>query len=223
MVNTPVPTMLPMTSPVAEVSPRACDFSWLRGERVSPGGAACGAGGGTEGHRVPFLCHSRRQAQARCTSDCGGRSPDSAGTKSERRAHPGRRRPSSPAMAMRKLHSEAHRATVARPVDTAEPRARRLGKCGAGRCHLVTRDGIASRCVVLTDVSSAMELRHQGLERRSMAAQGSGSDEVLQADSTPRSWCSTKGNLVVRRGASGGVTDHTATGWSGALGTSAMI
>jgi hypothetical protein len=45
-----------------------------------------------------------------------------------------------------------------------------------------------------------------------MAAQGSGSDEVLQADSTPRSWCSTKGNLVVRRGASGGVTDHTATG-----------
>jgi len=31
--------------PGAEVSPRACDFSWLRGERVSPGGAACGGGG----------------------------------------------------------------------------------------------------------------------------------------------------------------------------------
>ena len=32
MVNTPVPTMLPMTSPVAEVSPSAWAFSWFRGD-----------------------------------------------------------------------------------------------------------------------------------------------------------------------------------------------
>ena len=32
MVNTPVPTMLPITSPVADVSPRAWAFSRLRGD-----------------------------------------------------------------------------------------------------------------------------------------------------------------------------------------------
>ena len=32
MVNTPVPTMLPMTSPVAEVSPNAWAFSLFRGD-----------------------------------------------------------------------------------------------------------------------------------------------------------------------------------------------
>ena len=35
MVNTPVPTMLPMTSPVAEVSPRACAFCRLRSDSVA--------------------------------------------------------------------------------------------------------------------------------------------------------------------------------------------
>ena len=42
MVNTPVPTMLPMTSPVAEVSPRAWAFFWFRGDSwsVSTGGTA---------------------------------------------------------------------------------------------------------------------------------------------------------------------------------------
>ena len=32
MVNTPVPMMLPMTRPVAEVSPSARAFSWFRGD-----------------------------------------------------------------------------------------------------------------------------------------------------------------------------------------------
>jgi hypothetical protein len=32
IVNTPVPMMLPMTRPVADVSPRARAFSWLRGD-----------------------------------------------------------------------------------------------------------------------------------------------------------------------------------------------
>ena len=36
MVNTPVPTMLPMTSPVAEVRPNAWAFFWLRGDSGGP-------------------------------------------------------------------------------------------------------------------------------------------------------------------------------------------
>ena len=32
IVNTPVPTMLPMTSPVAEVNPKAWAFSSFRGD-----------------------------------------------------------------------------------------------------------------------------------------------------------------------------------------------
>jgi hypothetical protein len=39
MVNTQVPTMLPMTSPVAEVRPRECALVRLRGERGGPGGS----------------------------------------------------------------------------------------------------------------------------------------------------------------------------------------
>ncbi len=36
MVNTPVPMMLPITRPVADVSPRARAFCWFRGD--IPGG-----------------------------------------------------------------------------------------------------------------------------------------------------------------------------------------
>jgi len=52
MVNTPVPTMLPMTSPVAEVSPRACALLWFRGESGWSGGM--GPELGVEGG-PPFL------------------------------------------------------------------------------------------------------------------------------------------------------------------------
>ncbi|BBY65826.1 hypothetical protein MHEL_40690 [Mycolicibacterium helvum] len=38
MVKTPVPTMLPTTSPVADVKPRARDLSWSRGELAAVGG-----------------------------------------------------------------------------------------------------------------------------------------------------------------------------------------
>ncbi len=38
MVNTPVPTMLPMTSPVAEVSPREWALAWFRGDTGRSGG-----------------------------------------------------------------------------------------------------------------------------------------------------------------------------------------
>jgi hypothetical protein len=37
--------MLPMTNPVAEVSPNACAFSWFRGDSGGSGGAG-GAGSG---------------------------------------------------------------------------------------------------------------------------------------------------------------------------------
>ena len=39
MVNTPVPTMLPITNPVAEVRPRVRALSWLRGDSGCSGGA----------------------------------------------------------------------------------------------------------------------------------------------------------------------------------------
>jgi hypothetical protein len=52
MVKTPVPTMLPMTKPVAEVSPRAWAFSLFRGESGWSGGTGpeVGVDGGP-----PFL------------------------------------------------------------------------------------------------------------------------------------------------------------------------
>jgi hypothetical protein len=45
MVKTPVPTMLPMTRPVAEVRPKAWAFASLRGVG-NPSAGAGGAGGG---------------------------------------------------------------------------------------------------------------------------------------------------------------------------------
>ena len=49
IVNTPVPTMLPMTSPVAEVSPMAWAFSLFRGDIGGPAGTGCwGASGSVE-------------------------------------------------------------------------------------------------------------------------------------------------------------------------------
>ena len=44
MVNTPVPTMLPMTRPVAEVRPRAWAFFRFRRERGGPGGSVPSGG-----------------------------------------------------------------------------------------------------------------------------------------------------------------------------------
>ena len=41
IVNTPVPTMLPTTSPVAEVSPKAWALSLFRDEIGWSGGAGC--------------------------------------------------------------------------------------------------------------------------------------------------------------------------------------
>ena len=46
IVKTPVPTMLPMTSPVADVSPSAWAFCWFRGEISGPAEPAAGAPAG---------------------------------------------------------------------------------------------------------------------------------------------------------------------------------
>ena len=50
IVNTPVPMMLPTTSPVADVNPKVCAFFWLRGDSGDSGSPAelDGSGGRPE-------------------------------------------------------------------------------------------------------------------------------------------------------------------------------
>ncbi len=70
IVNTPVPTMLPITSPVAEVTPRACAFSSLRW--LSGRGAGAGATGvaGTEDMMSPFGRPRRAGDSGACSLLC---------------------------------------------------------------------------------------------------------------------------------------------------------
>ena len=69
MVKTPVPTMLPMTRPVADVSPRVWAFCSLRGESAGPSGAG-GGGGAAWGGSVVKVIGTPIRSSARAARGC---------------------------------------------------------------------------------------------------------------------------------------------------------